>query len=919
MDKTAADQNSSRSERRAKLPAQPLQSSPEKFFRSPLAAMAAAFALGIVWAPCIPAAKGILWFLPGAAACLLPGLILLRAGWDRCAVGLVLASMVLAGVADSKCWELRFPLNDIRYVESRGADLQGSVRLEGQVISTPYRSGYGLQFDVEARNVESRGQAFPVTGKVRLRVEGSEVTDRSGNPQPIRYGDQIRATVRLRRPQIYQNPGGFDFRRWMDDIEDVHWVGTVKGSRLVQITGHPAGFHPSEYIAIARQRLLRGIDDLYPPWTLDGRYGAVLKAVLWGDRTALDSTTIDDFRKTGLYHLLVIAGLHVGLLTLLVEYLLRALEVSRVTRAVTVLCFLTVYALMVEQRAATLRATLMIALYLVARVISRDHSPLNSLGAVALLLLFFRPGWLMDSGFQLSFAAALLIVTIVVPILARTTEPFRRALWRLDDVLLDDYFSPRLAQVRLDLRSVIQSMRRRVSPLDRFPILTRNIVVLPLRAIIWALNMLIFSAILQLGLLLLMVETFHRVAFAGVGLNALAIPLMTVLLGIALPVNLLSVASPALAAWPAKLLTVVMRVLFAMTHLSSLAPWLSYRIPAPPAWVALGFCTAFVLAALSLRFARRAAGAALATCAIFVVAVAVYPFAPPLPRGELELTALDCGPGDSLFLVLPEGTTLLLNAGGSRTRGLMEGGFQGRHWDSGEDVISPYLWSRGVKKIDVVVLTQGTSDYAGGIFSILQNFRVGEFWHAPQSESPEYAALLNVVAARRIPTRTLMAGDVLPMGGASIQVLWPERDPPLDATSAHNSSMVIRITAGEMNFLVSGSAGKEAEDGIANSRRALASQVLTLARHGTRSPESPDFLARVTPRVAIISPQAGIGLVEPPGPETPVALEAAGARVFRTDIDGATTIQCNFGSLTVRTFSNPRPVVIGAGTTSTPP
>ena len=55
-----------------------------------------------------------------------------------------------------------------------------------------------------------------------------------------------------------------------------------------------------------------------------GRYGAVLKAVLWGDRTALDSATIDDFRKTGLYHLLVIAGLHVGLLTLLVEFLLRA-------------------------------------------------------------------------------------------------------------------------------------------------------------------------------------------------------------------------------------------------------------------------------------------------------------------------------------------------------------------------------------------------------------------------------------------------------------------------------------------------------------------------------------------------------------------------------------------------------------------
>ena len=130
-----------------------------------------------------------------------------------------------------------------------------------------------------------------------------------------------------------------------------------------------------------------------------------------------------------------------------------------------------------------------------------------------------------------------------------------------------------------------------------------------------------------------------------------------------------------------------------MTHLPGLAAWLSYRMPAPPLWVAWGFCGAFVFAGLALRFARRAAGVALAACAVFVVLVAVHPFAPRLPRGVLQLTALDCGQGDALFLVLPDGTTMLLDAGGSRTRGAREGGFQGRRWDSGEDIVSPYLWS----------------------------------------------------------------------------------------------------------------------------------------------------------------------------------------------------------------------------------
>src|ERR1019366_2315889 len=104
----------------------------------------------------------------------------------------------------------------------------------------------------------------------------------------------------------------------------------------------------------------------------EGRYGAVLKAVLWGDRTSLDSDTIQDFRKTGLYHLLVIAGLHVGLLTLLLGLLLRPLSWNPGAKALFMLAFLLGYSLLVQQRASTLRATFMIGLYLVARVIDRD-------------------------------------------------------------------------------------------------------------------------------------------------------------------------------------------------------------------------------------------------------------------------------------------------------------------------------------------------------------------------------------------------------------------------------------------------------------------------------------------------------------------------------------------------------------------
>ncbi len=898
-------------------------------FRSPLAALATSFALGIVWAHATHDILGICSFLVGALVCILIGLLLLRAGWGRTAVWFALTGLMFTGVAAARRWDQRFPRNHVRYLESMGLDLNDAVRLRGSVVSTPYRSGYGVQFDVEVQQVEFQGHTYAVTGKVRLHVQGSGA---GGDPDveslyDLRYGDVIRTTVRLRRPHVYQNPGRFDFRRWMEDIEDIYWVGTIKGFRQVQKLGHPGGFHLAETAEQMRQCLLRGIDDLYPPWSVQGRYGAVLKAVLWGDRTALDSDTIDDFRKTGLYHLLVIAGLHVGLLTLLVDSLLRAMRCRRVTRAFVVLGFLAVYAFLVEQRAPTLRATLMIALYLVARLLDREHSPLNAIGGVALVLLYIRPAWLFESGFQLSFAAALLIVSVAVPVLERATESYRRGLRRLDDVLLDDRFPPRIAQARLDLRALVQALRRRVAWFDRHPGLSRNLVVAPLRLLVWTANMLIFSAVLQLGLLLPMVETFHRVTFAGVGLNAIAIPVMTLLLAVALPVNLLSVVSPVLAAWPAKVLSLTMALLFDMTHLPGLAAWLSYRVPSPPLWVAWGFCASFVFAAWTLRhppqspeygaealapggapqdmskpLPGRVRGAAFGACAVFVVLVALHPFAPRLPHGVLQMTALDCGQGEAVFLLFPDGSTMLVDAGGSRTRPAREGGIQGRRWDPGEEIVSPFLWSFGIKKLNVVVVSDAREDHFGGLTAILDNFSVSEFWHPPHPETPEYAALLDAVGAHGIPTRTLMAGDLLSLGDGSIQILGPGPDPPSADATQQGGSLAMRISAAGGNLLLLGSPGSNAEKGILGSREPLQTTVLTLAPRGSNSLVSRRLVARVLPRVAILSTDAD-DAGSSSHPEAVELLRNQGARVFQTGIDGATTVDLKNGWFTVGSYA----------------
>jgi competence protein ComEC len=121
----------------------------------------------------------------------------------------------------------------------------------------------------------------------------------------------------------------------------------------------------------------------------------------------------------------------------------------------------------------------------------------------------------------------------------------------------------------------------------------------------------------------------------------------------------------------------------------------------------------------------------------------------------------------------------------------------------------------------------------------------------------------------------------------------------------------MRISANGMNFLLPGDADKVAEEELLASPESLESQVLKVAHHGSSTSSSEDFLARVAPRVAIISsggPDNGAGGF--PSSTTLEALHNVRARVFRTDIDGATTVEWKDGSLIVRTYRNPEGVVI---------
>lgn len=848
--------------------------------KSPVLVLAAAFALGILIA--YPSRGGVFLWLVICAGSLLAGSLALRGGRRTVCLVFVIAGFAAAGGASAVLFPRRFPPDHVSHLAAWGLDLEHPIVLKGSLATNPLTTPGGIRADLNVTSVSDGRITRNARGLVELRIYNGRQSSVPASALGLRYGDSIRALARIRRPRNDHNPGGFDYRRWIESIHDIYWQATVEGAQDVARIPGPRASLARRSIATARERLIASIDRLFPPWSVHGKDGAVLKAILLGDRSSLDSATIEDFRKSGLYHLLVVAGLHVGLLVLLVEGLLRLLRLRESWRAALLLVFLIVYAALVEQRASTLRASLMIGAYVVARLLDRSQPALNAIGIAAFVLLWIRPAWLFDAGFELSFAAALLIVAVAAPVLARLTEPYRRGLRHLASPEYDLACPPRVAQLRLDVRSFAGWFGGPPEPVRI------KAAGAALRVLIWVADLVIFSAILQLGLLLPMAAIFHRVTLAGIGLNTLAVPVMTVLLAVAVPVVLLNLALPALCVLPAKLLALIMEGLFALTSLPHLPHWLSFRVPTPPAWAAWGFAAGVTAIALGLAY-RRSLAAAGAVCALaFGLVIAVAPFQPTIPLGQFQVTALNCGGGEALFMVLPDRRTLLVGAGGG-SRPWPHGGdpVHASLWDPGAGIVSPYLWSRGVKRIDAMLLPATEADSLSGADSMLKNFRVGRVWMA---EGQPSAAWAKPLVTNRIAR--LSAGTQLQLGETELDVLWQRGASDRMAHRSAAGAVLVRASNADGSILLAADLTREDQVKVLRSGVPLESTTL----EANAAELSPEFIARVHPSAVLVIRASG-GRAHTPLRGDPAL---PGPRVLQVAGRGAVTLSMHDGVVSVR-------------------
>jgi competence protein ComEC len=751
---------------------------------------------------------------------------------------------------------------------------------------TSQQRGQPIALDLAVDEIEQvtpdTSTMVPMTGGISVSVY------QSGSTLNLHCGDRIELPLRLKPPDRFRTPGAFDYANYLL-AQGIAAHANVSANLITQLGPSPSTLRCRLYAAQtwASARLVA-----YAQSPQNQRLPAILRltqpdalmldAMLFGDRAGLNHTLRTGFERTGTFHLFVVSGLHIALVAAGLYWLLRRLR-SPVWLATTLtLTGTTAYAALTGFGQPAQRALTMTAVFLIARLLSRDpasgNASLNALGAAILAMLVLAPSSLFDASFQMTVLVIIAIAGIAIP-LARRTPIRHAAITRLVFLRPKRVFAPRSAQLLLMLELWGETLAQ------IFGRWSRNLPAFALRILLRTLELFLISLIAELVMVLPMAVYFHRLPVFAVPANILILPVIGILVPAALVTFLASLLSAKLALIPAAIAASLLHAItFAINHLSQLGS-ADLRIPGPVWWVALAAVIAWIACCWLAR--RNRLGAIAAALALPVIAACILlPERPIITPGALEITAIDVGQGDSILAVNPEGSTMLIDAGGPiGSHGAAE---TISSFDIGEQVVAPYLWTRRLRRLDLLVLTHAHTDHMGGMPAILEDLRPRELWVGIDPVSPLYTALLTAAARLNIPVRHVHAGDQRRWGSVDITVLAPAFGYTNLSAPRNDDSVVLHLQLGQASVLLEGDAERPSEDAMLAAGLIRPVTLLKVGHHGSKTSSNPEFLAAAQPNEAVISVGRNNTFGHPRA-EVIQRFADAHTHLFRTDLFGLTT------------------------------
>ncbi len=592
----------------------------------------------------------------------------------------------------------------------------------------------------------------------------------------------LRACGTIVDPEPASNQNAFDYRQYLrrQGVAASLYAEEVDGLTLLQKS---SGFSFWAVGGFLTQKLNLALAYL-PEDT-----AALVKGVFLGDKTGLDYQTKQSLSLSGSLHAFAVSGLHVGFIVALGCALAGSAYRRRWLRLILSLALLALYLSMTGPVPSVLRAAIMAATLLLGQALLQKADGLTSLAIAALLCLIYKPLWLTDAGFLLSFGAAASLL-LLLPTLQKLLPPLPKPIF--------------------DTVSVSMTASLGVTPLISY--------------------------------------YFYHITWLGWLLSPLVIVAAGVTVVTAFCSTLLACFSPAIAAWPLTAAGWLMGFTADAADWFCTLPAIFSLSGA----VALPLVAGFYLLLLAVpplvnRGLRKLAVSLLLTliCALALLPSLLAPVQTqsfPLQTPLTQVTFLDVGQGDCALVQLPQGAVLLIDGGGK----------ENSPGSVGENILLPYLKSQKIDHIDLMINSHPHSDHLDGLLTVLDQLPVTVLLCAQAApDTAQQQLLLDKAAKQGTEVLYLAAGDRYTVEDALLQVYSPPADSSWEQ-DINGGSLLFELSIGKIDFLFTGDA-EAPELRQAAELYDLEAEIVKLPHHGSADGYAEEFYEDTQAKTAIIS------------------------------------------------------------------